>query len=102
MPVVSSPNDCATPADQINLLAYAKDPDSSSTTLATSGLIFNAAAEQRADLVVDRVSSYDDSEYQRLHGHLKHCLGAGDAFWDSLHGAERSRRVSRVRVQGER
>ncbi|HYQ42767.1 MAG TPA: neuraminidase-like domain-containing protein [Polyangiaceae bacterium] len=74
LPLVPSPNDCDTPAGQINLIVYALDA-SDDSTLYKSSLVFNAAVEQRVDLLVDRVSTFDDSEYLRLYTRLSPCLG---------------------------
>jgi hypothetical protein len=75
VPVVASPNQCDTPVGQINLIVYALDAADDST-LSKSTLIFDAAVEQRVDLLVDRVSTFDDSEYLRLHTRISPCLGA--------------------------
>jgi hypothetical protein len=84
LPVVSSPSaECGTPASQINLLVLAEDATDSSV-LTRSPLIFDAPAEQRVDLTVDRVSTSDDSEYKRLHERISPCLGTGDALWLTL------------------
>lgn len=91
-PVVATPlSPCGPPAGQINLIVYAKEEeppgggDPELVTISSVGVIFNAAAEQEANLVVDRVASSGESEYARIDAALAGCLGEDEeARWASL------------------
>jgi hypothetical protein len=89
----ASPNACGPAPGSINLLVYALTVSSppgsppgsppasppAGTTLATAGVFFNAANEQRADIVVNKTAVSTDSEYTRLNNAISACLGATDA-----------------------
>ena len=79
LPVVGTPsNPCGTPADQVNLLVYAKELDAGTLkVLFTSDILFDAPAEQRVDLVVNKAAVSTASEYDRVNDALTPCLGEG-------------------------
>ncbi|WP_437734504.1 neuraminidase-like domain-containing protein [Sorangium sp. So ce1335] len=82
-PVASASIPIGTPAGQINLIVYANEKLNPEGTelrqLSASDVIYNAAREQRLDLVIDRVVASADSEYERLDTGLKPSLGTGEA-----------------------
>ncbi|WP_438017756.1 neuraminidase-like domain-containing protein [Sorangium sp. So ce315] len=81
-PVASASIPIGTPAGQINLIAYAHeklDPEGTELRrLSASEVIYDAAREQRLDVVIDRVVASADSEYERLETRLKPSLGVGE------------------------
>jgi hypothetical protein len=88
--VVGTPsNPCGTPAGQVNLIVYAKEAVEGGTpkVLFTSPIVFDAPAEQRVDLEVNKTAVGGDSEYERLDQALTPCLGEGEteaAKWAAL------------------
>ena len=91
-PVVTTPlSPCGPPAGQVNLIVYAKEEqeppgggDPELVTISSVGVIFNAAEEQEANLVVDRVATSGESEYEGLDAALADCLGEDEERWASL------------------
>ncbi|WP_437780974.1 neuraminidase-like domain-containing protein [Sorangium sp. So ce1097] len=81
-PVASASIPIGTPAGQINLIVYAHeklDPEGTELRrLSASEVIYDAAREQRLDVVIDRVVASADSEYERLETGLKPSLGVGE------------------------
>ncbi|AUX48445.1 hypothetical protein SOCE26_099790 [Sorangium cellulosum] len=76
--LAGTPSPIGTPAGQINLIVYAKEPTGPGGQLeavSSSEVLFNAAREQRIDLTVDRVAASADSEYARLDTGMKNSLG---------------------------
>jgi hypothetical protein len=87
------PNACGPSPDQVNLLVRAVSSNPTSpptspptfTTLGSVGVIFNAAREQRADLVVNKTAVSTDSEYTQLNAAISGCFGTTeDARWNTL------------------
>ncbi len=87
-PVFGTPTSpCCSAGDQINLIVYAKAPGTGGTleTLFRSDIVYDAPAEQRVDLVVNRTAVSTSSEYQRIHDAISPCLGATESGkWDTL------------------
>ncbi|KYF55782.1 hypothetical protein BE08_14620 [Sorangium cellulosum] len=81
-PVASASIPIGTPAGQINLIVYAHEKLNPEGTelrrLSASDVIYDAAREQRLDVVIDRVVASADSEYERLETGLKPSLGVGE------------------------
>ena len=78
VPTEASP--CGPPAEQINLIVYARTAVSpGGQVLKSSEVIFNAPAEQQVNLLVDKEASSTDCEYTRLHAALAECIGQDGA-----------------------
>lgn len=88
LPLIGTPaSPCGTPADQINLIVYAKEAAAGggTTTLFTSEAIFDAPEEQRVDPIVNKPAVSTDSEYRRVDEALTPCLGETEGGkWDTL------------------
>jgi hypothetical protein len=87
-PSVSGSAPCSPPAGQVNLIVYAKELEGSTLkVLFTSDVVFDAPAEQRVDLFVNKTAVSTDSEYSRIDTALTPCLGDGTseaAKWTAI------------------
>lgn len=78
---------CGGPADQVNLVVYAKgtNPSNAVEVLFKSEILYNAPSEQRVDLKVNRTAVSTSSEYKMLDDGLSPCLGTTESGkWSTI------------------